>query len=160
MTCVADMYEFPDETAGGSLRRACANGSARSDSASYPTGCPTASVHAIPEARMERRRRATCWRTLAFIPGNTLTDEAFCRPLAAANKSGAGGAPLHRTLVGTEKEHRELLRVRHGKTPVAYLADTGLLDCAAMRAWRLVHGRRFPIMAEKGVSLVHNPSAT
>ena len=59
----------------------------------------------------------------------------------------------------TEKEHRECIE-RHGKTPIAYLASTGLLDhggYAAHCVW--CTDDDFRIMAEKGVSLVHNPTS-
>ena len=87
-----------------------------------------------------------------------LTDEPFCRALAAANNAGLK-RPLHFHASETEKEHRECI-ARHGKTPIAYLADTGLLDqggYAAHCVW--CTDDDFRIMAEKGVSLVHNPTS-
>ena len=86
-----------------------------------------------------------------------LTDEPFCRALAAANRELR--RPLHVHVSETEKEHNECL-ARHGKTPVAYLADTGLLDFggyAAHCVW--CTDDDFRIMADKGVSLVHNPTS-
>ena len=53
-----------------------------------------------------------------------------------------------------------ILWTRHGKTPIAYLADTGILDFggyAAHCVW--CTDDDFRIMAEKGVSLVHNPTS-
>ena len=86
-----------------------------------------------------------------------LTDEKFCRALAEANKELK--RPLHVHVSETKKEHEECI-ARHGKTPIAYLADTGLLDCggyAAHCVW--CTDDDFRIMAEKGVSLVHNPTS-
>ena len=66
---------------------------------------------------------------------------------------------MHVHVSETEKEHRECL-ARHGMTPVAYLAATGLLDCggyAAHCVW--CTDDDFRILKEKNVVLVHNPSS-
>ncbi len=86
-----------------------------------------------------------------------LTDETFCRGLAEANKEL--GRRLHFHCSETKREHEECI-ARHGKTPIAYLADTGLLDhggYAAHCVW--CTDDDFRIMAERGVSLVHNPTS-
>ena len=86
-----------------------------------------------------------------------LTDEAFCRGLAAANRELR--RPLHVHVSETRKEHEECLK-RHGKTPIAYLADTGLLDNGAYAAhcvW--CTDDDFRLMREKNVTLVHNPTS-
>ena len=86
-----------------------------------------------------------------------LTDEMFCRGLAEANKEL--GRRLHFHCSETKREHEECI-ARHGKTPIAYLADTGLLDhggYAAHCVW--CTDDDFRIMAERGVSLVHNPTS-
>ena len=145
-TCVADMYDFPEE-----MERALAE-----------TGM----------------RGFTCRVGLSFLPGRLdecvdyarrhpgshlcihseyLTDEGFCRSLAAANRELC--RPVHVHVSETEKEHVECID-RHGKTPIAYLASTGLLDhggYAAHCVW--CTDDDFRIMARKGVSLVHNPTS-
>ena len=86
-----------------------------------------------------------------------LTDEHFCRELAAANREL--GRWLHVHVSETRREHEECV-ARHGKTPIAYLADTGLLDrggYAAHCVW--CTDDDFRIMAERDVSLVHNPTS-
>ena len=91
------------------------------------------------------------------IHSEYLTDEPFCRALAAANRELA--RPVHVHVSETEKEHRECL-ARHGMTPIAYLAETGLLDhggYAAHCVW--CTDDDFRLMAEKGVTMVHNPSS-
>ena len=91
------------------------------------------------------------------IHSEYLTDEAFCRGLAEANKELK--RPLHFHVSETEKEHCECIE-RHGKTPIAYLAETGILDYggyAAHCVW--CTDDDFRIMAEKGVSLIHNPTS-
>ena len=86
-----------------------------------------------------------------------LTDEHFCRELAAANREL--GRWLHVHVSETRREHEECV-ARHGKTPIAYLAETGLLDrggYAAHCVW--CTDDDFRIMAERDVSLVHNPTS-
>jgi len=146
-TCVADMYDFPE---------VC--------------------LEALKEVGMRGR---VCRVGLSFVPGRLeeainftrtnidhadiclhseyLTDEKYGRGLAAANRELK--RPLNVHASETEKEHAECL-ARHGKTPIAYLADLGLFDFGGYVA----HGvwctdDDFRIMAERGVSLVHNPSS-
>ena len=97
-------------------------------------------------------------RAHVCIHSEYLTDEPFCRALAEANNRELR-RPVHVHVSETEKEHRECVE-RHGKTPVAYLASTGILDCGGYAA----HGvwctdDDFRILAEKNVVLVHNPSS-
>ena len=91
------------------------------------------------------------------IHSEYLTDEPFCRALAEANKELK--RRLHFHCSETRREHEECI-ARHGKTPIAYLADTGLLyngGYAAQCVW--CTDDDFKIMAEHDVSLVHNPTS-
>jgi 5-methylthioadenosine/S-adenosylhomocysteine deaminase len=66
---------------------------------------------------------------------------------------------LHFHCSETKREHEECI-ARHGKTPIAYLAETGILDnggYAAHCVW--CTDDDFRIMAEHDVSLVHNPTS-
>ena len=97
-------------------------------------------------------------RAHVCIHSEYLTDEDFCRALAEVNNRELK-RPVHVHVSETEKEHRECIE-RHGKTPVAYLASTGILDCggyAAHCVW--CTDDDFRILAEKNVVLVHNPSS-
>lgn len=156
-TSVADMYDFPGDCArafaeGGMKARVCRVGlgfvpgrlndcieftrSFNSSLAPHPSSLVSADL---------------------CIHSEYLTDEAFCRGLAEANKELK--RPLHVHVSETEKEHNECI-ARHGKTPIAYLAETGLLDhggYAAHCVW--CTDDDFRIMAEKGVSLIHNPTS-
>ena len=156
-TSVADMYDFPGDCArafaeGGMKARVCRVGlgfvpgrlndcieftrSFNSSLAPHPSSLVSADL---------------------CIHSEYLTDEAFCRGLAEANKELK--RPLHVHVSETEKEHNECIK-RHGKTPIAYLAETGLLDhggYAAHCVW--CTDDDFRIMAEKGVSLIHNPTS-
>ena len=156
-TSVADMYDFPGDCArafaeGGMKARVCRVGlgfvpgrlndcieftrSFNSSLAPHPSSLVSADL---------------------CIHSEYLTDEAFCCGLAEANKELK--RPLHVHVSETEKEHNECI-ARHGQTPIAYLAETGLLDhggYAAHCVW--CTDDDFRIMAEKGVSLIHNPTS-
>jgi 5-methylthioadenosine/S-adenosylhomocysteine deaminase len=83
--------------------------------------------------------------------------EKVARGLAEMAKEYKTGIHVH--VSETRREHEECM-ARHGKTPVAYLADTGLLDHGAYAAhcvW--ASDDDFRIMREYGVTLVHNPSS-
>ena len=97
-------------------------------------------------------------RAHACVHSEYLTDEPFCRALAEANNRELR-RPVHVHVSETEREHRECVG-RHGMTPVAYLASTGLFDCGGFAAhcvW--CTDDDFRVMAEKNVVLVHNPSS-
>ena len=156
-TSVADMYDFPGDCArafaeGGMKARVCRVGlgfvPGRLNDCIEFTRSFNSSLAPHPSSLVSA---ALC------IHSDYLTDEAFCRGLAEANKELK--RPLHVHVSETEKEHNECI-ARHGKTPIAYLAETGLLDhggYAAHCVW--CTDDDFRIMAEKGVSLIHNPTS-
>ncbi len=156
-TSVADMYDFPASTAQGfaavGLRsNLCRVGLAFADN--------------VPPGRLEECIQFTRdFNALAdpfavadlCIHSEYLTNEKFCRALAEANREFR--RPVHLHLSETEKEHRDCL-ARHGLTPAAFLASTGLLDYggyAAHCVW--CTDEDFTILREKGVALVHNPTS-
>ena len=156
-TCVADMYDFPD-AGGAALRQVgfrahlCRVGLAFSESEEIPPGRLAECVaFTRGDDADDLIRRDVC------IHSEYLTNERFCRALAEAN--GELKRPLHVHVSETEREHRECL-ARHGKTPIAYLAETGLFDFGGYAA-HCVHctDDDFRIMEERNVSLVHNPSS-
>ena len=156
VTCVADMYEHSLAGAAalaetGIKANVCRPGLAFDDG--------------TPEGRLEecidfvRNFRDSNGRLLAdiCIHSEYLTNEKFCRALAEANREFT--RPLNVHISETKREHEECI-VRHGKTPIAYLAETGLLDYggyAAHCVW--CTDDDFKIMADRNVSLVHNPSS-
>ena len=154
-TFVADMYDFPGECAEvlnavGFRGRFCRVG-----------------LGIVP-GRLDDLIGFTRRALAGVRPGDTaladvcihseyLTDERFCRDLADAAREF--GRPLNFHCSETRREHEECI-ARHGKTPIAYLAATGILDrggYAAHCVW--CTDDDFRIMAERGVSLVHNPSS-
>ena len=146
-TSVVDMYDFPAETEAA-LQASGMKGNVCRVGLCFVPGrlddC-IAFTRAHPKAHV-------------CVHSEYLTDEAFCRALAAANNAELK-RPLHVHVSETEKEHSECL-MRHGKTPIAYLAGTGLLDQGGFAAHCVYcTDDDFRIMAEKGVVLVHNPTS-
>ncbi len=156
-TCVADMYDFPS-VCGQALRAAGMKGRVCRVGLNFVLG---RLEDCIESCRSWNEAAARDGQDAVLedlcVHSEYLTDEPFCRALAEANRELK--RPLNFHVSETEKEHRECI-ARHGKTPVAYLASTGLLDhggYAAHCVW--CTDDDFRIMAEKGVALVHNPSS-
>ena len=156
-TAVADMYDFP-EACGKVLSDIGMKGRVCRVGLSF---VPGRLDDCIGFTRRWNGQDARCPKGMVqadlCVHSEYLTDEAFCRGLAAANRELKRPVNLH--VSETKKEHEECL-VRHGKTPIAYLADTGLLDFggyAAHCVW--CTDDDFRIMREKNVTLVHNPSS-
>ena len=156
VTCVADMYEH-----------SLAGAAALADTGIKANVCRPglAFDDGTPKGRLEecidfvRNFRDSNGRLLAdiCIHSEYLTNEKFCRALAEANREFT--RPLNVHVSETKREHEECI-ARHGKTPIAYLAETGLLDYggyAAHCVW--CTDDDFKIMADRNVSLVHNPSS-
>lgn len=146
-TQVIDMYDFPDA------------GEAAFESVGLKASVSRVGLSFVP-GRLEECIAFTRAHPKAHVCVHSeyLTDEPFCRALADANNRELK-RPVHVHVSETEKEHRECL-ARHGQTPVAYLASTGLFDCGGFAA----HGvwctdDDFRILKEKRVILVHNPSS-
>ena len=169
-TAVADMYDFP-EAGGRALAeiglkaRICRVGLSFIDGRLQDCIAFTRQWNGqdarCPSVGDANGQYARCpkGRVLAdlCIHSEYLTDEKFCRALAEANRELK--RPVHVHVSETEKEHAECL-ARHGQTPVAYLASTGLLDFGGYAA-HCVHctDEDFAILREKNVTLVHNPSS-
>ena len=168
-TCVADMYDFPGDCLAaleetGFRGRVCRVGLSfvpgrLEDCIAFTrSGQETAS----PVTGGENNRgcgiiSAPSAGVDLCIHSEYLTDEKFCRGLAEANRELR--RPLNFHCSETKKEHEECI-ARHGMTPMAYLASTGILDCGGYAAHCVYcTDDDFRIMAEKGVSLVHNPSS-
>ena len=153
-TCVADMYDFPGQM-GEALLESGMKGRICRVGLNFVPGRLDDCVN-FTESFNSRASQASLLADIC-IHSEYLTDEGFCRALAEANR--ALKRPLHVHVSETRREHEECI-ARHGKTPIAYLADTGILDFggyAAHCVW--CTDDDFRIMAEKGVSLVHNPTS-
>ena len=86
-----------------------------------------------------------------------LTTDKFVKAISEANSVMHKRVNIH--VSETEKEHMECV-LRHDKTPIEYFRDMGILDqpvYAAHCVW--VTDNDLSIMAEKGVTLVHNPTS-
>jgi 5-methylthioadenosine/S-adenosylhomocysteine deaminase len=152
-TCGGDMYDFPD--AGGQAF----------ENAGFKANICRVGLNFVEGRLGECVDFTRSWNSAGHagviadvcIHSEYLTDAGFCRELAAANRELK--RPLHVHVSETRREHEECI-ARHGKTPIAYLADTGLLDNGAYAAhcvWATDDD--FRIMREYGVTLVHNPSS-
>ena len=156
VTCVADMYEHSLAGAAalaetGIKANVCRPGLAISDGT--PKGRLEECIDFVRNFSDPNNRLAAD----ICIHSEYLTNEKFCRALAEANREFT--RPLNVHVSETKREHEECI-ARHGKTPIAYLAETGLLDYggyAAHCVW--CTDDDFKIMAERNVSLVHNPSS-
>lgn len=152
-TCVADMYDFPD------------SGGRAFENAGFKANICRVGLNFVEGRLAECVDFTRNWNASAHkgvvadvcIHSEYLTDAGFCRELAAANRELK--RPLHVHASETRREHEECI-ARHGKTPIAHLADTGLLDHGAYAAhcvWATDDD--FRIMREHGVTLIHNPSS-
>ena len=156
-TCVADMYDFPGEM-GVALLEFGMKGRTCRVGLSFVPGRLEDCIKSCRSWNewIDRDIHDDVYDDIC-IHSEYLTDEKFCRAMAEANRELK--RPLHVHVSETRKEHEECI-ARHGKTPIAYLADTGILDhggYAAHCVW--CTDDDFRIMAEKGVSLVHNPTS-
>lgn len=145
-TCVADMYDFPEE-----MERALAD-------CGMKGFCCRVGLSFVPGRLDDCVQFAEAHpRSHICIHSEYLTDELFCRELAKANQRLK--RPVHFHVSETEHEHAECMQ-RHGKTPIIYLAETGLLDHGGYAA----HGvwctdEDFKVMSALGITLVHNPTS-
>ena len=149
-TMVADMYDFP-QAGGEAFAEIGMKANICRVGLNFVPGRLGECVEFVHNWRADRVLADVC------IHSEYLTDEGFCRELAAANRELR--RPLHVHVSETKREHDECI-ARHGKTPIAYLAETGLLDCGAYAAhcvW--CTDDDFKIMRERGVTLVHNPTS-
>ncbi len=82
--------------------------------------------------------------------------EQMARFIAEYIKENSLGMQVH--ISETEKEHRECMARRGGRTPIAFFNDCGLLDTRTTAAHCVyVSDEDIDIMREKGVFAAHNP---
>ncbi|MCD7946767.1 MAG: amidohydrolase [Oscillospiraceae bacterium] len=159
-TTIADMYYFCDEiaeeTVAAGLNLNLARGTtvftSDFDFATYP-------------ACVELRALTERWH--GYGDGQVLVDASihgeytsFLAPglwSSLAEYAGAHGLGMQVHVSETRAEHDECI-ARHGKTPIGILNDYGVWDVRAIAA-HCVHTTPddWAIMAEKGISCVHNP---
>ena len=116
----------------------------------------TESTGKLPE---EIRKAVDDGRILAdfSLHSEYLTTDKFVKAISEANS--VMHTRLHIHVSETEKEHRECYD-RHRKTPMEYLDRMGILDNPVYAAHCVYcSDSDLRLMAEKGVTLVHNPSS-
>ncbi len=98
---------------------------------------------------------------LILIDDSIHAEYTCTESIARAHSEAAKGrgTRMHIHLSETRKEHEECIQ-KYGKTPAKWFADLGAFDLSAFAAhcvW--VSDEDIALMAEKGVSAVHNPSS-
>ncbi len=149
-TTVADMYDFPSD---------CARAFEETGIKANLARVGLSFIDGRIKECIDFTRNFSAKNVVAdiCIHSEYLTDEKFCRELAAANREFK--RPLNVHVSETKKEHEECI-ARHGKTPMQYLAATGILDYGGYAA-HCVYATDddFKVMREMGVTLVHNPTS-
>ncbi|MCQ2551967.1 MAG: amidohydrolase [Clostridia bacterium] len=86
-----------------------------------------------------------------------LTTEKYVKRMVEMNKEF--NLPINVHISETKSEHDECIE-RHGKTPMAYFRDLGVLDYTVAAA-HCVHlsDEDFEIVKEKDVNIIHSPSS-
>ena len=152
-TMIADMYDFP-KACGRVLEKMGMKGRVCRVGLGFVKGRLDDSV---AFTRGWNRHAKNGVMADICVHSEYLTDEKYCRELAAANREL--NRPVNVHVSETRYEHEECLK-RHGKTPIAYLADCGLFDFGGYAAHCVYcTDDDFRIMREHGVSLVHNPTS-
>ena len=156
-TTVADMYDFPQ--AGGAALAAFGLRAhfCRVGLAFAPDVPPNRLKECVDYAAATVPEEKGLITHDFCLHSEYLTNEAFCRGLAEANRSLKRRVHVH--VSETESEHKASLE-RHGKTPMAYLASLGVFDYGGYVA----HGvwctdDDFRLMKDLDVALVHNPTS-
>ncbi len=157
-TLVADMYDFPQAggeafAAAGMKANVCRVGLCFSETDEVPPGRAKECIDFVRDFKDSTGRVVADF----CVHSEYLTSERIVRALAEANADFR--RPVHAHVSETEKEHRECL-ARRGKTPIAYLADCGLLDHGGYLAHAVwATDDDFAVARAKGAALVHNPTS-
>lgn len=158
ITCIADMYMVCDDVAqvvadagiSAHIDRGCTLFSDDFDFATYPSCVETRELvekwHGYNDGQI---------RVDACIHGEYTSRPALWEALSAYAREKDLNMHVH--VSETKKEHEECLG-RWGKTPIQVLAEHGVFDVRAIAAhcvWTTPDD--WSIMAEKGITAVHNP---
>ena len=158
-TCVAEMYDFPEETwkvlkSTGIKGNVCRVGLAFSDTEEIPKGRFDECVRFVEDFKDEEDRVLADF----CLHSEYLTNEQFALRIAEANKSLHRNVNVH--VSETKREHEECKTRHNGLSPIEYLDRIGILDentYAAHCVW--VEKHDMEIMKEKKVSAIFNPSS-
>ena len=158
-TSAVDMYDFPRAEAEalsetGMKVSLCRVGLSFSEEAEIPLNRLAECIEFV------RNFNDTSGRITAefCLHSEYLTNEKFVRAIAEANRELHANVNIH--VSETKKEHEECKQRHGGLTPIQYFNECGIFENPAYAAhcvW--VEDKDLEIMAEKGVSLIHNPSS-
>ena len=159
-TSFSDMYFFCDATVRACLDAGIKANIARPIQCFDPNETYETSVRAAEAAELFKEYNGAGEGRILIddsIHAEYTCNETIAR--AHAEAAGARGSRMHIHLSETKKEHEECIR-KYGKTPAKWFADLGAFDIPAFAAhcvW--VSDEDIALLAEKGVSAVHNPSS-
>ena len=160
VTCVADMYDHCDaiieEVVASGLSGNISRGTTCFESAANP-----ADLSACQELREITEKWNGCnngqIKVDASIHGEYTSFQAINLWEYMADYAAQHGLGMHVHVSETRSEHEECL-ARHGKTPIQVLSSHGVFDRGGLAAhcvWCTPED--YAIMAEKGITCVHNP---
>ena len=159
-TSFSDMYFFCDTTVKACLEAGIKANIARPIQCFDPAETYEASVRAAEAAALFKEYNGAGEGLILIddsIHAEYTCNETFVRLHSEAAKKR--GSRMHIHLSETKKEHEECIQ-KYGKTPARWFADLGAFDIPAFAAhcvW--VSDEDIALLAEKGVSAVHNPSS-
>lgn len=159
-TSFSDMYFFCDTTIRSCIKAGIKANIARPIQCFDPNETYASSVRAAEAAALFKEfNKAEDGRILIddSIHAEYTCNETIARAHCEAAKQR--GTRMHIHLSETKKEHQECIR-KYGRTPARWFADLGAFDMPAFAAhcvW--VSDEDIALLAEKGVSAVHNPSS-
>ncbi len=160
VTTIADMYMFCDEIADEVSKSGLSANISRGMTLFAPDLDP-----ATFTPFLEMKALAETWHGYgndqilvdACVHGEYTSNPRLWETVAAFAREQNLGMHIH--VSETRKEHEECLG-RHGKTPIAVLNDYGLWDTRAIAAHCVyTTPEDWVIMAEKGVTAIHNPAS-
>ena len=156
----SDMYFFCDTTVRSCLEAGIKANIARPVQCFDPNETYASSVRAAEAAALFREYNGSGDGRILIddsIHAEYTCNETIARAHCEAAKRR--GTRMHIHLSETKKEHEECIQ-KYGKTPARWFADLGAFDIPAFAAhcvW--VSDEDIAILAEKGVSAMHNPSS-
>ncbi len=159
-TSFSDMYFICDSTVKACLEAGIKANIARPIQCFDPAETYEASVRAAEAAELFKEYNGAGDGRILIddsIHAEYTCNEAFVRAHSAEAKRR--GTRMHIHLSETKKEHEECIQ-KYGKTPARWFADLGAFDIPAFAAhcvW--VSDEDIELLAEKGVSAVHNPTS-
>jgi len=158
ITSFSDMYMFEDVVAEAVLETGIKANLSRS-LVSFTDGDPRVDYRFLEGAELVEKYHGTGEGRLRIdmsLHAEYTNTERMSRFVAEYAREKGVGVQIH--ISETEKEHREAMERRGGRTPTEFFYDCGLFEAnvtAAHCVWLSDHD--MDIFAEKGATVAHNP---